>query len=164
MARGDVALRVQGLDETVRAFKHLRGETPKGLAKAMRKIADHVVGVAQQRMPFVSGVAEKSLKPKGTQKGASITFPRGGPDSGHDKDGYYPWLDFGGGKAGARGITASSPIAHAKYTGGFKRPVYSKGRYLYPAIAESGPYISDAVDDIMEHLIKGDGFDTTGHV
>lgn len=164
MARDNDLVVIKGAAEFSRAIKKVNSDLPKEMQKAFKKIADHVVGEAQQKMPFVSGTAARSLKPRATGRGrAFIQFPAGGPDSGGDKDGYFPWLDFGGGKAGAVGITSSSPVAHARHTGGFKRPVKSGGRYLYPAIAESKGYISDSVDDALKHLIVSAGFDTEGH-
>ncbi len=158
-------LNVTNIAEVSGAFKQVDVRLPKELQKRLKKVADHVVGVAQQRMPFGNGDAAKSLKPRATGRGsASILFPAGGPESFSDPVGYYPWLDFGGGKAGARGITSSSPIAHARSTGGFKRPYIKGGRFLYPAIAESQVFISDAVDDAIETLAKEAGFDTEGHV
>ncbi len=163
MAREGTVVIIEGEREFIAAIRKVDGDLPKHMSKAMKAIAEHVVGVAQQRMPFFHGVAQRALKPHGTTAGAYITFPKGGPEAHNDKAGFYPWLDFGGGKAGARGITSSS-AAHEKSLGGFKRPVIQKGRYLYPAIAESGPYIADAVDEEMKHLIVAAGFDTEGHV
>ncbi len=165
MARDNDIVTIKGAAEFSGAIRKVQGDLPKHMQKAFKAIADHVVGVAQQRMPFGHGVAQRALKPRATGRGkASILYPAGGPDSRYDRDGFYPWLDFGGGKAGARGITSSTGASHARSTGGFKRPVIQKGRYLYPAIAESGPYISDAVDKEMRYLIVAAGFDTEGHV
>jgi hypothetical protein len=164
VARDSDVFVIKGEKEFIAAIRKVDRDLPKQMNKAFKEIAKHVVGVAQQRMPFLHGVGAKSLKPGGSAGRSFISFPKGGPEWGHEKAGFYPWLDFGGGKAGARGITASSPIAHAKHTGGFKRPVITKGRYLYPAIAGSGPFISDAVDDEMKRLIVAAGFDTEGHV
>jgi hypothetical protein len=163
VARDNDVFVLRGQKEFVAALKKIEGDLPKEMRKAFRKIADHVVGVAQQRMPYGHGVAVRSLKPRATNTRVFIQYPKGGPEARNDKDGYYPWLDFGGGKAGARGITASSPIAHAKHTGGFKRPVISKGRYLYPAVGESTGFVSDAVDDVLRDMIVKAGFGTSGH-
>ncbi len=145
-----VRVNVSGISEVSGAFKQVDARLPKELQKKLKAVADHVIGVAQQKMPYQSGAAETSLKPRATGRGsASILFPAGGPDSAHDPVGYYPWLDFGGKTGRQHGI---------------KRPVIKGGRYLYPAIAESQAYISNAVDDAIETLAKEAGFDTEGHV
>jgi hypothetical protein len=149
---------VIGLRELTTALRQVDKALAKDLRGAFKAIADHVVGAAQQKMPFGSGTAAKSLKPRSTDRGATINFPRGGPGSRDDKAGYYPWLDFGGGKAGARGITSSSPIAHAKSTGGFKRELVPGGRYLYPAIGESREYIATEVDKAIGEIARKAGF------
>ncbi len=143
------SVQVRGIPELVRAFKAVDSELPKELRKRFKAVADHVVGVAQQRMPFVSGTAARSLKPRATQKGAGIAFPGGGPGSATDKAAYYPWLDFGGTTGRGHSI---------------KRGRIKEGRYLYPAIGESKRYIGDATDDAIEETVKDARFTTTGHI
>ncbi len=160
MADTSVRVNVSGIKEVAQAFQAVDDRLPKELQKDLKRVADHVIGVAQQRMPYDSGTAAHSLKPRATGRGtASILFPAGGPDSRGDKDGYYPWLDFGG--TTGRGHVANG---HNGFGGAIKRTRVKGGRYLYPAIAESQQYISDAVDDSIERLAKEAGFDTEGHV
>jgi hypothetical protein len=169
-----VGVQLVGEKEFVAAIRKVNRDLPKHMSKAMKAIAVHVVGKARGKMEFGDGPAAQSLKPHGTTKGAYISFPGGGPTARGDKAGEYPWLDFGGGKTGVRGITSSTGASHQAATdsrghrldrgSGFKRPVIIGGRYLYPAISESGPYISDAVDKEMKYLIVAAGFDTEGHV
>jgi hypothetical protein len=161
----DQSVQLIGEKEFVAAIRKVNRDLPKHMSKAFKAIADHVVGVAQQRMPFGHGTAAKSLKPHGTTRGAWISFPKGGPESRDDKAGYYPWLDFGGGKAGVRGITSSSDASHERSVSqAFKRPPIHGGRYLYPAVSESREFIADAVDKEMKYLIVAAGFDTEGHL
>jgi hypothetical protein len=165
VAREGRVVVIEGEREFVAAIRKVNADLPKHMAKAFKAIAVHVVGVAQQRMPFGHGTAAKSLKPHGTTSGAWISFPKGGPESAHEKAGYYPWLDFGGGKTGVRGISSSEPITHERSASQrFKREPIQKGRYLYPAVAESGSFIADAVDKEMKYLIVAAGFDTEGHL
>ncbi len=144
-----MAVNVRGVRELAGAFRQIDSTLPKELQKGFKGVADHVVGVAQQRMPFITGTAARSLRPRATQKSAGIAFPGGGPGSRDDKAGYYPWLDFGGTTGRGHGIS---------------RKRVEGGRYLYPAIGESKEYIREAVDDVIEGTAKHAGFTTTGHV
>ena len=121
----------------------------------MKDIADHVVGVAQQRMPFRTGEAAKSLKPRATQRGAGIAFPQGGAPWRGEKADYYPWLDFGG--STGRGHVANG---HNGYGGSIVRPIVKGGRYLYPAIAESKDFIESNMNAAIEFVAKKAGFET----
>lgn len=158
--RRDVSLDARGIAELARAFRAMDADLPKRLRVEYRKVADHVVGVAQQRMPFVSGTAAKSLRPVAGQKYAGISFPAGGPGSGGDKDGYYPWLDFGG-TVGRGRVSAGGHMA-ASSSGNVIRPVVKGGRYLYPAIAESRDEIEQGTGDAIEAAAHGQSFDTEG--
>jgi hypothetical protein len=160
MATAPKSVEVIGLRELTTAFRQVDREFARELRVAFKLIADHVVGEAQQKMPFITGDAAKSFKPRSTDRGAEIIYPRGGPFSARDPVGYVPWLDYGGGREGARGITASSPIAHAKSSGGFKREHRPKGRFLYPAIAESRGYIEQEVYRAVEGVSQNAGFGT----
>lgn len=163
MAREGFTVVVEGEREFVAALKKVNADLPKHMAKAFKVIAVHVVGVARSKMEFGSGPAAMSLKPHGTTREASITFPAGGPESRNDKAGMYPWLDFGGGKTGVRGVTSSTGASHERSSSQqFKRGVPKGGRYLYPAIAESTGFIADSVDKEMKYLIVAAGFDTEG--
>ncbi len=145
----NVRYEVKGIKELSRSLGEVDAGLPKELQKAFKKVAAHVIGTAQQRMPIVSGTAAKSLTPRATGRGsAGIAYPAGGPDSAGSKDGYYPWLDYGGTVGRSHGIS---------------RDRVKGGRYLYPAIADSKEYISDAVDDVLEELIKRADLETSGH-
>jgi hypothetical protein len=151
------AIRIVGLEATVDAFAKVDRELPKSLKYAMLAIAHHIVAATITKMPWQSGEAENSLKAKATPLWAGIERPAGGlPYQKGDAD-YYPWLDFGGAPKSGRGVTASSRIAHAKSTGGFRRPVIKGGRYMYPAIAESADYIRTEVDDAIVRITEAAG-------
>jgi hypothetical protein len=142
---------VIGLRELTTALRQVDKALAKDLRGAFKAIADHVVGVAQQRMPFGRGTAAKSLKPRSTDRGATINFPRGGPGSRDDKAGYYPWLDFGG----SVGRGHKSGIA---WSGAIQRELVPGGRYLYPAIGESREYIATEVDKAIGEIARKAGF------
>ncbi len=154
---------VENEREFVAAIRKVNRDLPKHMSKAFKAIAVHVVGVARGKMEFGSGPAAQSLKAHGTTREASITFPAGGPESRGDRTGMYPWLDFGGGAPGVRGVTSSTGASHERSSSqAFKRGIPKGGRYLYPAIAESTGFIADAVDREMRYLIVAAGFDTEG--
>jgi hypothetical protein len=159
-------IRVEDLTGTMDALKHLAPDYEKLARAEFRGVAEHVVGVAQGKMEFGPGTAASSMRPRGVG-GAGISFPRGGPGSGKDADGYYPWLDFGGGLPWGRGVRASSPILHKKSEAGFRRPKEGPsggraGRYLYPAIGESHEFIGKEAARIMDKVAKRRAFDTEG--
>lgn len=164
MADAPASVKITGLKELSGAFRAVDKDIPKHIQREFKALADHVVGVAQQRMPFVTGEAAKSLKPRATGRGtASIAFNAGGPENRETKGAYYPWLDFGGGTPGARGVTSSSPITHTRsLTGTFRRAVVKGGRYLYPAIAESRSEIERRALDAMENAARENKFDVKG--
>lgn len=145
----DVRVNVRGLRELSAAFRAVGNGLPKELQGKLKAVADHVVGVAQQKMPFRTGEAARSLRPRATQKGAGIAYPKGGTPWQGEKADYYPWLDFGGTTGKGHSV---------------KRPVIKGGRYLYPAIGESKAFIAEHVDDAIETTAERAGFTTTGHV
>lgn len=147
-------IHVYGLRETQAAFKQVDRQVPKQLKREFLDVADHVVGIAQQKMPFNTGVAAKSLKPMSTQLGAGIWRPAGGPGTGklgHKSAQYYPWLDFGG-------STGRGHIDHKAWSGAIQRPFIKRGRYLYPAIDESKDYIETQVFGAIILVAKETGF------
>jgi len=150
---------VRGLREVAGAFRAVGHGLPKELQQGLKKVADHVIGTAQQRMPFGTGEAAASLRPRATQRGAGIAFPAGGTPWQGVKADYYPWLDFGG--TTGRGHVSNG---HNGYGGSIKRDRVKGGRYLYPAIAESREYIAEQVDIVVERISKEAGFTTTGHI
>jgi hypothetical protein len=165
------AIHVEGLAEIQRGLGRVSKELTKETRAGFKAIADHVVGIAQQRMPWRSGEAAKSLKPRGTNAGATIRFPGGGQESftragavggksSSQKGGYYPWLDFGG--TTGRGRVSAGGHERARVAGGVKREVIKGGRYLYPAIGEAGDFIGDAAGDIIERVFKREQFKVEG--
>ena len=150
---------VTGLPELSRAFRDLNPEAGRQLRKAMRDIAKVVVKNAKGRMDFTSrtGTAKASVKAGAGAGGAWVNFPRGRGESGHTSDGYYPWLDFGGGKVMGRGVRDQGDPSHKKWKGGFRRDTtQTGGRYIYPAIDEArqSGYIEDVSYDAIERALK----------
>ncbi len=145
MTQGRVEVR--GLRELSSAFRAVDRDLPKQLRVEFKGIAEHVIGVAQGKMEFGGGEAANSLRPRATQKGAGIAFPAGGKPWEGVKAAYYPWLDFGGTVGKGRRV---------------KRDRVKGGRYVYPAIAESGKEIAEQVDDAVETVAERARFTTRG--
>jgi len=152
-----VKVEVTGVRELNKALKKVDTNLSKELKTGFKGIAQHVVDRVKPKVPRRSGKAASSYKARGTQRGGAIAF-------GGTKAEYAPWLDFGGGKAGARGVTSSDPIGHKKSTTGFKRPFIKEGRYLYPTIVEERDEIIHMTDQLVEHVVKSAGFDTEGEL
>jgi hypothetical protein len=143
----DVSVKVTGLRELASAFKAVDANLSKEMRAGFLEIAQHVAGTVQQRMPFRSGRAASSVKPRATAKGASIA-------AGGTKAPYYQWLDFGGsvGRGHKPGVG---------WSGSIKRDAPKGGRYIYPAIAEEREEIEAAVDAAVAHVAKGARFDVS---
>ena len=160
MNRVNEGVVVSGIPELMRALKELDAESARQLRTAMRDIAKVMRKNAQGRMEFGSGAAAKSLKAGAGVRGSWVTFPQGRAGSGSDPVGYYPWLDFGGGKVSGRGVTAGGA------SGAFRRGTTATGgRYIYPAIdeARSSGFIEDAAYDAIDAArrraqLDGEGF------
>ena len=144
----DVSVKVTGLRELSGAFRKLDAEAGKELKGSFLRVAQHVVGVAQQRMPISSGRAAGSVKARASTRGASIAF-------GGTAAPYMPWLDFGGsvGRGHRPGVADSGSV---------KRRFIKGGRYIYPAIAEAKPQTEAAVDAAIKHAAFSAGFDVEG--
>jgi hypothetical protein len=154
---------VTGIPETMRALKALDPEAAKELRKAMKAIAEVIVKGARGRMEFGPGAAASSLKAGGGVRGAWVSFPKGGPGSAGDPVGYYPWLDFGGGRVSGRGVSGQGDPSHAKWLGGFRRDTtMTGGRYIYPAIddARRSGFIKDEAEKALLKAARNKNFRT----
>jgi hypothetical protein len=148
---------LRGLDQLAKDFKAIDTGLPKQLQIEFKEISAFVVDRARRKMPRISGVLQGSIRPVATSHSAGISRPTGGDRT---KGAYYPWMDFGGGRPDARGVTATSPIAHERSTTGkFRRPVVKGGRYLYPAIAESTEEIGAAADLAVVKVARAAGWE-----
>lgn len=142
MADNSVRVEVTGLKELSRAFKAIDPKLALTLKGALKDIADEVITVAVRKFDFTtrSGNAQASLKARSGLKGAGIAF-------GGAKAPYYPWLDFGGAVGRSRSV---------------QRTVVRGGRYVYPAIGDSGDMIRDKVGEAVEKAAEGAGFEVRG--
>lgn len=149
MADKSVRVEVRGLAELSRAFKAVDTDIPKELRDALKVIAERVVGVAQQRMPFGSGKAAKSVKPRATAKGAGIAF-------GGTAAPYMPWLDFGGsvGRGHQPGKAWSGAIKRD-----WKGVPTGEGRYVYPAISEQREDTIAAIEEAVTSVARRHDFE-----
>jgi hypothetical protein len=144
----DIKVEVRGIRELNRAFRAVDTDLSKELKSAFRAVAEHVVGIAQQRMPYKSGGAVKSVKPRASSTGAGIAF-------GGNAAPYEPWLDFGG-------STGRGHKPKVAGSGAIKRPFIKEGRYVYPAISESKDYTMDEVGKAIDSIARGAGFEVKG--
>lgn len=147
MSVDKVGVVVTGIPELSRALRATNDGLYKEMRTGFRKIALHVIGEAEKL-----GAPTGILKPRAGIKGAGIAFPRGGPFSGGDPVGFYPWLDFGGGRPEGRGVRAGG-------TGARRREVVKEGRYLYPGIGESTEYIAKTTYDLIETVAERNRFE-----
>jgi len=144
-----MSVRVTGIKELNSAFRKLDSSLNKELRASFMSIADQVAGKVQQRMPFDSGAAVRSVKAGATQRGAYIA-------AGDTKSApYYPWLDFGG-------SVGPGHIPGVAWSGSVKRSMPKGGRYLYPAIVDSKQLIEDAALDAIDDAALGAGFEVRG--
>ena len=134
----EVKVTVRGIREVNSALKKISDETPKRLKAGLRDIAEHVVESIRTKVPFRTGKAKGSIKPRSSATGAKIAF-------GGTAAPYYPWLDFGG------------HVGRMKHT---VRDFIPDGRYVYPTIKEEGKYIRESVDDLLRHVIESADLDT----
>lgn len=120
------AIKVEGLNQVVRALKKFDADIPKALRVAFNNAADIVVSTAQPRVPTRSGRARASIKSRSIR--TAVRVQEGGP-----KAPYMPWLDFGGRTGKKKSVV---------------RPFMKEGRYVWWAFAQRK-------DDVMEAALKG---------
>jgi hypothetical protein len=140
----DYKLEVKGINELVRAFKKVDTDIPAGLRKELLAVATDVAGAIQQDVPWRTGKAARSVRPRASQRGAGIAF-------GGNAAPYFPWLDFGGttGKGHRPGARFSGSVVR-EWLG---RP-RGEGRYVYPTIRDKGDDIEKAVEDAVVNAAK----------
>lgn len=134
----DIKVRIVGMAELKRAFKHVDDELPKELKTRFGLIARAVVSKVQGKVPQVSGTAASSYVPRSTATGAGLAF-------GGTKAPYAPWLDFGG---------------HVGRNRSVARPFIREGRYLYPTIKEMRPEIARAAEEAIITTAQEAEFET----
>lgn len=140
----DYKVEVKGVNELVRAFKKVDSDVPVGLRKEMLSIATEVTGAIQQKVPWKTGRASGSVRPRASQRGAGIAF-------GGNAAPYFPWLDFGG-------TTGKGHRPGQRYSGSVVRPWLGnptgEGRYVYPTIRDKGEDIERAAEDAVVNAAK----------
>lgn len=139
MARSELMkpIAIEGLAEAARSLRKLDSDLPKGLRLAQNEAGQLIVDHAKPQVPKDSGRAASTIKAKSTRTegrvvGGSARYP------------YYPWLDFGG--AVGKGDTV-------------RRPYYSEGRYLYPALAAKREDVQDALLRALLQVCRDAGVD-----
>lgn len=134
----NVKVEVRGIRELSTAFRKLDGELPRALKSRFLKVAENVTDEAKSRTPKVSGAAQSSIKPKGSARGAAISF-------GGTKAEYFPWLNFGGRVGRNKSI---------------ERDRMTPDRYIYTSIADKKEETEAAVDDAIRDTARDAGFET----
>lgn len=152
MADKSRQVEVLGLRELSAAFKAMDADLHRDFKAGLKRIADKVVGKVQQKLPWNSGSAARSVKARASARGASIAF--GGTAAPH-----YPWLDFGG-------SVGRGHVSGQAWSGAIKRdwqgvPTGS-GRYIYPTISEEGQTIRDDVEDLIKRTAQAQSFEVRG--
>lgn len=151
-------VRVEGLAEFQRSIRKVSKEVAKSNRVQFKRIGEHVAAVARGKIRNnITGAAASSIKGMGSNAGASVRFPAGGRGSSSDAVGYFPWLDFGGAPRLGRGVTSSIQAGT-----GVRRAVIKEGRYVYPAIRDSQAYIVEQMEDLVEDVARGEGFEVRG--
>lgn len=147
-----VRVEVRGIRELSTAFRQVDREASAELKARFLDIARKVVNTAQGKMPHDSGKAQASVKPKGSDRGASIAF-------GGTAAPYMPWLDFGGsvGKGHKPGLAWSGSVKRD-----WRGAPSGSGRYVYPAISERRTETEQAALDAMTAAAKGAKFEVRG--
>lgn len=143
-------VQVEGVREVADALKAIDKGLVKELRKGMAEAAEIVAAEARSRVPSKSGRAASSIKAKGGNRGAGISF-------GGTKAPYYPWLDFGG--SVGRGHEPGRA-----FSGAVKRPIVEGGRYVYPALAAKQDEVRGKVDDLLADLIRRHDLPTSGGI
>ena len=136
----DVRYEVRGLRELKAAFRKVEGDLKTELKEGFKAIAEDVAGAIRPKVPKRTGRAAGSVKARGSLRGGAIAF-------GGSAAPYYPWLDFGG------RVGINKRIA---------RDFLTEGRYVYPTIREKRDDIIEHTDDLIGHLARKAGFETTG--
>lgn len=131
------AIRIDGLDEFVRALKRLDAELPKAMRLGFNQAAKIVIDWAQPRVPRRTGQAQASIKPRSLRNAVRVA-------AGGKRAGYYPWLDFGG-------KTGPHKSVH--------RAFLKDGRYLYQALYRNHDAILTAVQDAVTEVARQAGIE-----
>ena len=141
---------VLGLRELTAALRAIDPQLARDLVAELTVAAEHIADQARGRMPSLTGRAAGSVKARKRAAGAAIAF-------GGSAAPYEPWLDFGGGKKHARGVTPSAGSE------GGRRPwegnPVGEGRYVYPAISANKVETAAAVERAVTNAARKAGFE-----
>jgi hypothetical protein len=132
-------IKVAGLKDFRRNLKTISTDLPKCIRVANNEVADIVVIWVKDRMENKTGGAASTVKAASTQKEVRVK-------EGSAKRPYVPWLDFGGRVGPKRSV---------------KRPFYSDGRYLYPALAANRDLMTERLSVGLIALCRKNGLEVT---
>lgn len=132
-------VKVTGLKEFRRNLGKINADLPKAMRVANNEVADIVVVYVKQRMERRTGAAAGTVRVASSQKEVRVR-------EGSAKVPYVPWLDFGGRVGPRRSV---------------RRPFYSDGRYLYPALAATRDELANRLADQLVDLCRRAGVEVT---
>lgn len=130
-------VRIEGVREVSTALRAVGKEAAKELRDGMKEIAESVAADVRGKVPSRTGKAARSVKAKGNNRGAGISF-------GGRAAEYYPFLDFGGSVGRKDSV---------------KRPFIPEGRYVYPTIGAHKDDIHEKATQLIEDLSRKHGLD-----
>lgn len=130
-------IKIQGLNQAVRAFKRVDAEIPKALRVAFNAAADIVVETARPRVPTRTGRAKASIRSRSVRTAVRV-------QEGGAKAPYMPWLDFGG-RTGRNHATV--------------RPFIKEGRYVWWAFSQRREEVLQAAADAIADAAKAAGLE-----
>lgn len=124
----DDRITVTGLNELLRALRHLDKEFPKQLRGHLKGIAERVAEQVRAKLPRVSGHMAENTTARATQKSAGISWrntPYAGP------------VEFGGYPSG--------------------REYVAKGRYIFPTVEAERSEIELELEAALVEVIDAAG-------
>lgn len=132
-------VRIEGIQEVSRALRNISKDAAKELRTGFKQIAESVASDVRGKVPSRSGKAARSIKAKGSNKGAAISF-------GGRAAEYYPFLDFGNQVRGGKGKVGRGDSV--------PRPFVPEGRYVYPTIGEHKEEIGRKAEELLADLAR----------
>lgn len=132
-------IKVEGLNQFVRAVKRFDADIPKTLRLAFNSAADIVVETARPRVPTRTGRAKASIKSRSVR--TSVRVQEGG-----GRAPYMPWLDFGGRTGRKRSVV---------------RPFLKEGRYVWWAFSQRRAEVLEAAENAIADAARAAGMDVS---
>jgi hypothetical protein len=130
-------IKVEGLNQAVRALKKFDADAPKTLRLAFNDAAQLVIDVARPRVPTRTGKAKASIKARSLRTAVRVS-------EGGARAPYMPFLDFGG-------RVGKNKSVH--------RPFLKEGRYIWWAFAQRRSEVLTAAQDALTTAARAAGLE-----